>query len=258
MRAAQELVTAANSNFVASYRTLVRHCPGGAILEGDGVFAFTTGLPFALFNGCVVVEAVSPMQLERALDWLRARDVPHRIWIDEARAPGLGEVPYRRGFVRDVRPYPGMVLHPVPDLPQPTAGVDVEQVGASDLDPYLQVMVQTGMRLEAARELFSPAFAADGDVQLFIGRLAGHAVGTAAAIRSGDTSGIYAVGTLPQARRRGVGTAMTWAAVAAGLEWGCDTIVLQASEMGLPVYAAMGFRSVVEYAVFEGPVQGRA
>ena len=61
---------------------------------------------------------------------------------------------------------------------------------------------------------------------------------------------MYAVGTLADARRRGVGTAATWAAVAAGRAWGCDKVVLQASEMGFPMYRAMGFRTVVRYAIF--------
>ena len=92
-------------------------------------------------------------------------------------------------------------------------------------------------------------------MELFIGRLDGRAVGTAVAIRSGDVSRIYAVGTLPVARRRGVGSALTWAAVDAGRAWGCHAVVLQASEMGLPVYIGMGFRTVVEYTVFGRPVQ---
>ena len=120
----------------------------------------------------------------------------------------------------------------------------------SGLAEYLGVTIEAGMPDEAARLMFSASFAADADVKLFIGRLDGRAVGTAVAIRSGDVSGIYAVGTLPAARRRGVGGALTWAAVEAGRAWGCDTIVLQASEMGMPIYEAMGFRTVVEYSVF--------
>jgi len=73
----------------------------------------------------------------------------------------------------------------------------------------------------------------------------------AALVTTGDVSGVYAVGTLASARRRGVNTAATWAAVAAGRAWGTDTIALQASEMGFSLYAAMGFRTVVPYASFK-------
>ncbi len=58
------------------------------------------------------------------------------------------------------------------------------------------------------------------------------------------------MGTLPDARRRGVGTAATWAAVVAGRAWGRDTIVLQSSEIGFSLYRAMGFRTVVNWVTF--------
>jgi ribosomal protein S18 acetylase RimI-like enzyme len=75
-------------------------------------------------------------------------------------------------------------------------------------------------------------------------------VGTALAIRSERASGVYSVGTLPAARRLGVGAALTWAAVVAGREWGYDTVVLQSSAMGFSLYEAMGFRTVTPYTVF--------
>ena len=42
-------------------------------------------------------------------------------------------------------------------------------------------------------------------------------------------------------RRRGIGTAMTWAAIDAARQRGCTAITLTATEMGLPVYQRMGF-----------------
>jgi ribosomal protein S18 acetylase RimI-like enzyme len=75
-------------------------------------------------------------------------------------------------------------------------------------------------------------------------------VGYSLAIASRRAAGVYNVGTLQAARRRGVGTALTWAAVAAGRELGLDCAVLQSSEMAVSMYEAMGFRTVVQYAVF--------
>jgi hypothetical protein len=85
---------------------------------------------------------------------------------------------------------------------------------------------------------------------MFIGRVDGRPVGSSFLTRTGSLAGIYAVGTATAARKRGVGTAVTWAAVAAAGDWGCDAVVLQASEMGYPVYVKMGFKSVVDYARF--------
>ena len=96
---------------------------------------------------------------------------------------------------------------------------------------------------------------ADPAVAPFVGRLDGYAVGTSLAIRSDTASGVYNVVTLERARRRGVGTALTWAAVAAGKAWGRDTIVLQSSAMAESMYRAMGFRLVAPYAVFSSTTQ---
>jgi hypothetical protein len=128
--------------------------------------------------------------------------------------------------------------------------VTVVPVGEEGLAAWLTVLIDGGLPAGVARRLFPPSFAADPDVRLFTARLEGRPVGTSIAIRTGDVSGVYAVGTLAAARRHGVGTSATWAAVGAARAWRCDTVVLQASEMGFASYAKMGFRTVARYAAF--------
>jgi hypothetical protein len=41
--------------------------------------------------------------------------------------------------------------------------------------------------------------------------------------------------------------------VDAGRAWGFDTVVLQSTAMAVSMYEAMGFRTVVDYAVFSEP-----
>ena len=209
MRSESQLVAAADENFVASFRKLVEHCPEGEISEFGGVFAFVTGLQLSLFNGCVVTGPATPAQLEAALEWVSRQDLPHRAWIAQELVPELRDLPPAYGLHREPLPYPGMVLHPLPALPAPSVGVVVVPVAEVNLEEYLQVCVEGGLRLDMAERLFSPSFAFDPDVQLFVGRLDGRPVGTSIAIRSSDASGVYNVGTLPQARRRGVGAALT-------------------------------------------------
>ncbi len=251
MRTDAELIGAANRSFVGSFRTLVQHCPGGATHQSGGVFAFATGLPIAMFNGCAVVEPATPADLDAALHWVGGRGLPFRLWIDERAAPGLDGIAATHGLRRESAPFPGMVLHPIPDPPQPAPGVAVTPVTSkADLRAYRALCVDGGLPPDLAMRIYSDSFAADPAVRLFIARLDGRAAGHSVAIRTDDVSGVYAVGALASARRRGVGAAATWAAVAAGRAWGSDTTVLQASEMGFSLYAAMGFRTVVPYAAF--------
>lgn len=154
--------------------------------------------------------------------------------------------------MRDAWTLPGMAMERSEPTPTPPVGVTVVPVEAGGLGECVGVYVDAGFPPAHAEMLFSPAFAADPDVQLFTARLDGRPVGTAIAIRTGQVADVYAVGTLEHARHRGVGTAATWAAVGAGRVWGCETIVLQASEMGFSTYSKMGFRTVVQYAVY-GP-----
>ena len=245
------LILAADRNFIGSYRKLVEHCPGGAVREFGGVFAFATGLPIGIFNGCIVASPVAAHDLANALDWIGAREVPYRLWIHEGLTGKLRPVALRRGMEEDPWLVPQMVLGPLPELPPPAPGVASRAVtNAESLIEHRAVYVEDGMSDDVVRRIFSDSFAADPDVQLFTTSLEGRPVGTSLALRTGDVSGVYAVGTLPEVRRRGVGTAATWAAVAGGRAWGCDTIVLQASEMGFPIYEAMGFDTVVRYALF--------
>lgn len=251
METDQDLLGAADRNFIGSYLKLVEHSPGGETREFGSVTAFATGLPIGIFNGCIVAGAAASDDLDAALAWIAGLDVPHRLWIHEELTGRLARVARRHGMVPESWLMPQMVLRPVPDTPSSAPAVTVRAVSdAPQLDEFRGIFVADGMSDGVARRLFSASFAADPDVQLVVASLDGRPVGTSLALRTGDVSGVYAVGTLPDARRRGVGTAATWAAIAAGSTWGCDAIVLQSSEMGLPMYRAMGFRTVVRFAVF--------
>ncbi len=76
-----ELAAAANANFLASFRTLAVRSAGGEVRELGGVFAFVTGFPIPLFNGCVVAERSRPGELRAALGWVREHRVPYLVWV---------------------------------------------------------------------------------------------------------------------------------------------------------------------------------
>jgi GNAT superfamily N-acetyltransferase len=59
------------------------------------------------------------------------------------------------------------------------------------------------------------------------------------------------VATLPNVRGRGIGRALTIAALEAGRSLGYRIGVLQASDDGLPVYRRIGFRTMFDYAVYQ-------
>lgn len=253
MRSDRELVALANENFIASFRKLAEHSATGGVRERGGVFAFVSGLPLSLFNGCVVVDRATLDDVDAALRWVVARRVPHRVFVAAELETEVAAVAAAHGLERDPVPYPGMVLHPIPDPPELPGDVGVATVDESGREEFLGVGEASGLSRELAEALFSRSFLADQDVHAFIGRLGGRPVGYSLAILSAGATGVYNVGTLPSARRRGVGTALTWAAVATGRAAGFDCAVLQSSEMAVSMYEAMGFRTVAPYVVFRQP-----
>ncbi|HUQ17831.1 MAG TPA: GNAT family N-acetyltransferase [Candidatus Saccharimonadales bacterium] len=89
--------------------------------------------------------------------------------------------------------------------------------------------------------VFAPGAAGDPDLRLWVGLAGGEPVATACSAVSDGYIGVYAVGTVPSARRRGYGEVMTAAALGARVDL---PATLQASAMGLPVYQRMDFTEV--------------
>jgi GNAT superfamily N-acetyltransferase len=86
----------------------------------------------------------------------------------------------------------------------------------------------------------------DSAGRLFTGWVEGIPVTTALAFVGGGAVGIYGVGTIPEQRGRGYGSAVTIAGIEWGRRNGADLAVLEATEAGLPVYRRLGFETVFE------------
>jgi GNAT superfamily N-acetyltransferase len=63
-------------------------------------------------------------------------------------------------------------------------------------------------------------------------------------------AGIYQVGTIPEARRKGYGRAVTYASLQYAGQIGCQISILLATQMGGPMYEKMGFQDVLQSNVY--------
>lgn len=91
------------------------------------------------------------------------------------------------------------------------------------------------------------------NVVAFLALLDGEPVGIAMTMVSHGVAGIYWVGSLAQARGKGIGRAVTAAATNAGFDLGAEVASLQASPMGKPIYQTMGYEIAFEYQMFMSP-----
>jgi hypothetical protein len=86
--------------------------------------------------------------------------------------------------------------------------------------------------------------------ELVVARVRAENVASALAFDFGGDRGIYNVGTVEGARRRGLGTAVTLVQVHDALARGLETASLQSTEIAERVYASVGFRDlgrILEY-----------
>jgi len=84
----------------------------------------------------------------------------------------------------------------------------------------------------------------------YVGYLDGKPVAVSSLVMTAGLAGVYAVATLPDARNRGIGTAMTLHVMREGKMRGAKSAVLQATEMGKSVYERIGFSTVYEYELY--------
>ena len=228
----------------------------GASGREDDVAWFASGLAVPFFNQVVATGgAADPAALGRAVGCLRARDVPFQVrlraGIDDAAVPALAAL----GLHEDPdEAYPALALHPIPDDVAPTGPTDLEirrAVDAAGLEDHLAVMSPGfGLPIEIARGLIPIETLGLPGIGLYVGYVDGRPVATSMGYTSGSTIGVYNVATLKDARRRGYGAAVTRHAVADGVARGATVAILQSSNMGLPVYEAIGFREVLAFRVF--------
>jgi GNAT superfamily N-acetyltransferase len=81
---------------------------------------------------------------------------------------------------------------------------------------------------------------------LYLAHISERPVGTCA-LHLGTAAGLYSVGTVPLARRLGVGTALTKRALAEARSAGHSIATLTASGLGARLYEAMGFKEYCQF-----------
>ena len=140
-------------------------------------------------------------------------------------------------------------------------GVTIRRLDSSaQANDYWRIAGASYAELGFPPEVFTQYTDDDGllgeGVVAFLGEVDGEPAAIAMTIVTDGVAGIYWVGSLPTARGKGLGRAVTAAATNAGFGLGADLASLQASPMGRPIYEAMGYRTIYAYRLLATPPPG--
>jgi len=242
-------------NLVGSSRQLFELDPrveieaGPAWLFGAGRSSHPAISNAAFRTGDVSAEEL----LTRAQSFFDARGRGFSVWM-RAGVPDDDDVAEaaQAAGLNSVFEMPEMVLEKRAEERPLPPGVELRRVeSAADADRFWQIATSAYSDNGFPPEIFSyyedhAGLVAD-NAATFLAELEGKPVGIAMTIVSHGVAGVYWVGTLAEARGRGIGEAVTTAAVNAGLDLGGEIVSLQASPMGEPVYRRMGFETIYRY-----------
>ncbi len=229
----------------------------GEIVEVHGTLRFATGTTFpVLVNGCwrLDPDADADEVLARTDQWFTARG---RGWTLTLREANAADEDLRRAAdalgIDAVSGSPEMVCDaPIPERPLP-AGITLGWVqDRHGMDAFVAAVdaaygdqgFPSGTATDVVRDV--RAFITPG-CHSVVAYDDGRPVAAAQTLLSHGAAGVYWVGTIPEDRGRGLGEAVTRAVTNRAFDLGARCVTLQASGMGEPIYARMGYRVLYRY-----------
>jgi len=240
----KQQASAHDANFIAAIRLMAEVAPGGTVDQVGPMTVAITGVPGPFFNATWLLEPGDASMLDDAVQRLRSTGLPFMVHVSD-------DLPDRAAYAATTgltyeSVLPCFAIEPGPIPPAPPE-LEIRRVVADDWEPLMDVTAAGfGMPRQLLDMLYAPHMLDRPDVRAYLGFVDGRPVATSVSIRTGGTVGVYNIATIPAARGRGYGTALTWELLR-DAEPGWDVAVLQASEMGRPVYERMGFQLVREF-----------
>jgi ribosomal protein S18 acetylase RimI-like enzyme len=227
------------ATLVASWRAYARHSDGARVddVEGAAVCLFRSVPESVVYTNALLPRGLDAVRAGEVIgaveDAYREAAIPrYAIWAHESEADTVAAVEGRDlRFDTSTRAMAMALDGPVAPRPEIELG-DLDWAGYVDY-------------FEGMPDLLGGASAAE--FHLRVARLDGRDVGAVIAYDHDGDCGIFNLGTLEEARRRGVGTALTALQLHEARERGCATASLQATPIAEGVYAALGFADLGRY-----------
>jgi GNAT superfamily N-acetyltransferase len=231
----------------------------GAEIEETSALARHVAFPFnPMYKGvwrARLSESDADAAIVESIGWFKARNAPFAFWwVDTRTTPSDMDMRLRaHGFAAWEEDAPGMAA------------------GLNDLNYELMIHTPTGYKQEYVSDErglldFKTAFVNGFEVpewagqawvdatlafgiehapwRCYVGRLNGVPVACNMLFNGAGVASVFGVATVPEARGKGIGAAITLIAYEEARQLGYRYGVLFATELGVPVYRRIGFREV--------------
>jgi len=255
----EALVTAIRANMSDLFRLISNAAPEEHF-ENEKFIRWYTPLQHPWFNGVLSTkpfEETDDAFIEETIQYFRGKGINvFTWWMDPPlQSSDWKTALSKHGFGFD-KGTPGMALdlQALNESQGPVDGLEIRIVRDEEsLRAWTKVFV-IGYGLPPAWEnmVFDlwGRLGLDFPVQNYVGYLNGKPVSTASLIYGGGAAGIYSVTTLPEARGKGIGSAVTLKPLQDAREMGYRIGTLQSSDMGFNVYKKLGFRHLCQIENF--------
>ncbi len=255
---APALVAAIEANQFGAFR-FFRHWSQAEVHDDPDMLWIITDIAHSLFNS-VFRAQLEPDSIDAAIKTTiargRSRNVPILWWVGPATRPAnLGEYLEAHGFTHTGESA-GMAvdLLALNDGLRAPPDLTIEQVRDEEtLEQWCHTLCFESPDFveHAWLDLFaSVGLGAQSPFRHYLGRLKGKPVATSSLFLGAGIAGIYDVVTLPEARRQGIGAAITSTPLREARALGYRVGILQSSDMGFSVYHRVGFREYCKISTY--------
>ena len=247
-----DVVARAAAFFPAAWRRRVASC-GGVVHEADGLAVCLTGAPSPVFNPTMVERPPADPDAAIAAAERHYEGTGFSMGIDlDAELHADVRAAADRAGLRLVESRPAMTVA-VPELPYTPPPDGVELLRVEDpalLDQVVDVDAAAfGGDAAVIRRFLPDAVLDDPAQRVYAARIDGQVVAAGESALHDAIVGVFGVATIPSARRRGIGAALT-AFVIADRAADAELALLDASDLGKGVYERLGFRTVSTWEVW--------
>jgi GNAT superfamily N-acetyltransferase len=252
-----EALAAAIEESHAEFNLFMGRSPRVEVQDGPEGLTVLTPIAHPVFNGVFRARWEPDGLAERIAATLapfRAAGVPMFWWVGPTTRPADLGAHLQAAGLQPPGSMPGMALDltTAGEAAAAPAGLTVEPVRDMEALRQWGEVVLRSFEMPVALlqpwfETYSP-LGVEAPVRYYLARFDGQPVGGSLMLLGEAVAGLFAVGTVPEARRHGVGAAVTRAPLREARDRGYRYAILSASSMGESVYRRLGF---VEYCRLE-------